>query len=300
MSDLKHPFVMFPTRIWNLPGITLQLLKFYEKIFQFWHQDHKCFIGNRALMDYAGMKSDSTVRAAFTYFETHGEMKRVMKAGKRYIVQPVKAVETESVDNLHENSATNDHTSAPALGGERHSAGTPSAPALPNNINIIKQNNKKLLSYDEQKKHKAVDKREDWKEANQKKHSWADGKKESPRADVTKQSTSYDPDKHRDTKPFDPDSPGYQAFLDANPRIKRAHEKRKKASQTTELSAGTSVSTEVPSREHTSETRSEHALDGQSYLSPELRNGHRLMAPRSACSYLEASGLASEDNLASA
>ncbi len=300
MSDLKHPFVMFPSRIWNLPSITLQLLKFYEKIFQFWHQDYKCFIGNRALMEYAGMKSDSTVRAAFTYFESHGEMKRVMKGGKRYIVQPVRAVETEIVDNLGENSSKNDHTSATALPPQRHSAGTPSATALPNNINIIKEIKKSSCDKDEQKKQKAVNNsKEGWKESNLKKHSWADGKKDSPVADVTKQSTSYDPTKYDDTKRFDPESPGYKAFLDANPRIKRAREKREAASQATELSTGTAVPTEVPSGEHASETRSEHALDGKSYLAPELRNSHRVMAPSRARSYLEKTGLAGENHSSS-
>lgn len=162
----------------------------------------------------------------------------------------------------------------------------------------IKQNTYKkenIKSFCE-KPEKAESKKPDWKDANQKKHSWADGNKVAPVADVTKQSTSYDPDKHNSTAKFDPNSPGYQAFLDANPRIKRAREKREASLKTTELSTGTAVSAEVPSREHPSETRSEHALDGQSYLAPELRNGYRVMAPSSARSYLEKTGLACEDH----
>jgi hypothetical protein len=311
MSNQVHPFVMFPTRIWNLPGITLQLLKFYEKIFQFWHQGYECFVSNKTLMEYAGMKSDSTVRDAFTYFEKNSELKRVMRGGKRYIIPPQPRVSTDSVDNSDKSSANDVHTSAVALGGERCGAGGTSAVALPNNINIIKQNNEKLLSNDEQKKHKAVDKtgnaksapavrKEDWKEANQKKHSWASGQKDSPIADVTKQSTSYDPSKYDDTKRFDPNSPGYQAFLDANPAIRRKREKREAASKATELSTGTAVPTEVSSGQHPSKASSEHALDGQSYFAPELRNSHRVMAPSSARSYLEKTGLAGEDTLARA
>jgi hypothetical protein len=295
MSDLKHPFVMFPSRIWNLPKITVQLLKFYEKIFQFWHQGHECFLGNKTLMEYSGMKSDSTVRDAFTYFESHGELKRVMRNGKRYIIPPTPRLSTDSVDNLPKNSSNSVHTSAVALGGERCGAGGTSAVALPNNINIIIKNNEKLLSENEQKKHKAVDKRnrQDWKEANQAKHSWADKAKEPPRADVTKQSTSYDPSKHDDTKRFDPNAPGYQAFLNANPAIKRAHERRKKnASQTNELPTGTPVQSEV-STPSLSDSQSAETDDGrQETHSPRVRSANRVMETRGIRSLLEEAGMA--------
>lgn len=165
----------------------------------------------------------------------------------------------------------------------------------------IKQNTDKILNKKSfcEKDEKAKIKKPDWKEANQTKHSWAEPKK-APIADVTKQSTSYDPAKHTDNKRFDPNSPGYQAFLDANPRIKRARERREAVSQTTELPAGTAVPAEIPSSKHASNESSEHALDGQSYLAPELRNGHRLMETRGTRSYFEKAGLACEDHLSSA
>ncbi len=188
---------------------------------------------------------------------------------------------------------------------ENHTCGSELLHIKQNTYEIL--NKKSFCEKDEKAESKTVDnsrttekpysgKKKDWKEANQTKHSWADGKKDSPVADVTRQSTSYDPSKHNDTKCFDPDAPGYQAFLNANPAIKRAHERRKKK-QATELSTGTPVQPEISSREHASEKSSEHALDGQSYFAPELRNSHRVMAPSSARSYLEKTGLASEDRV---
>ncbi|HMH31923.1 MAG TPA: hypothetical protein VK543_02780 [Puia sp.] len=171
--------------------MTLQLLKFYEKIFQFWHQGYECFVSNKTLMEYAGMKSDSTVREAFIYFESHGEMKRTNKDGQRFIIppQPKVIIENDPVDKSSKNSSNDVQTSAVALGGERCGAGGGSAVALDNNINIIKQNNKSFCRTDEQKK------------TNKQKHSWAD-KPKSPFADVTKQSTSAHTSE-RDYKPAD-------------------------------------------------------------------------------------------------
>lgn len=182
-TESNHPFVMFPTRIWNLPGITLQLLKFYEKIFQFWHQGYECFLSNKTLMEYSGMKSDSTVRDAFTYFEKQGELKRINKNGQRYIIPPTPKV---LVNNLDTPSAT-------ALPPQRHSDAPPSATALPNNINIIKQNNKSFCASPIKTKstngwNQPMASR---KAENAKKPDWADPKK-APLASVESQSTSFD------------------------------------------------------------------------------------------------------------
>lgn len=166
-----------------------------------------------------------------------------------------------------------------------------------NQLLHIKQNtneisNKKSSCLSDQKKHKAVDNKPigenqpmsnkaGWKEANQKKPAWAEPKK-APLADVTKQSTSYDPDKHRTTPTFDANSPGYQAFLDANPAIKR-----RKARQATELPTGTALQPEVPATQHHDKQSSEHVTDSQSYLSPPVRDSNRVMETRRVCSLLE-------------
>jgi hypothetical protein len=157
-----------------------------------------------------------------------------------------------------------------------------------NNINT-----KSFCDKDEQKKHKAGDKREDWKEANQKKHSWAEKAKEPPRADVTRQSTSYDPSQHTDTPRFDPNAPGYQAFLDANPAVRRAHERRKKnAAKANELSTGTPVQPEVPTRSVSNEQSASIDVDRSESDSPPVRGANRLMETCGVHSYLEKAGMA--------
>jgi len=176
---------------------------------------------------------------------------------------------------------------------------------IPDNKPDNKQQIKSFCVSQEQKKHKTVNnstdgvktappvKKSDWKEANQKKHSWADGKKEAPRADVTKQSTSYDPDKHRTTATFDPNSPGYQAFVNSVPSIRRAHQKRKEAIEAAKLPAGTSVQSEIPSR---SEPDSQGATiddGGQRDNPPPIRSANRLLEARRVHSFLEETGLAS-------
>lgn len=213
--DLKHPFVMFPARIWNLPGITLQLVKFYEKIFQFWHQRADCFVNNKTLKEYSGMLSDSSISEAFRYFENLGEMRRVTKNGRRYISQPIHFVGDETispVDNFEIDSTNNSQGLAVAREGSRCGEGGGLAAARHNkrsnnNINI----NKSSCLTDEQKETRVVDNYEKpWLEStkgieqnkpysppnrkaeNEKRHSWANkADTSSPFANVQSQSTSY-------------------------------------------------------------------------------------------------------------
>ena len=196
MQDYQQAFFTVPYRVMQLPDLTIQLLKFYETIFHFWHVGNKCFLNNKSLKERTGMKSDSTIAAAFQYFEKHNEMKRVMKGGKRYIIQPVLSTETDPVDNSPENCSNDAHGLAVARGGSRCSEGGGLAVARDNNINNNNTNIiKSFCDTDEQKQNKPVDKRskQDWKEDNQQKHAWAVKAKERPVADVTNQSTSYKP-----------------------------------------------------------------------------------------------------------
>ncbi len=109
----------------------------------------------------------------------------------------------------------------------------------PNN-NIINNNiNNKLLVKNGKKEHKVVDnltagvistplaKKKDWKKANEQKPAWAEKPKEPARADVTKQSTSYDASKYVDTPPFDPNAPGYQTFINSNSALRRKYQRLK-------------------------------------------------------------------------
>lgn len=148
-TTYKSAFFIVPSRILELPDLTLAFLKFYETIFQFWNHGQKCYLSNDSIMERTGIKSKSTIDDAFNYFEKHNEMKRVYKTNKRYIVQPTRAIETdpdpnEPVDNFDKNSTKTSQPLAPASGGSRSSEWEGLAPARHNNNklnnkNIIKQ-----------------------------------------------------------------------------------------------------------------------------------------------------------------
>lgn len=140
---------MVPYRIRKLPGMTLALLDFYETVFEFWNNNEQCWLSNSALMERANIKSISTIQEAFQYFEKHGEMKRVVKNGKRYLIQPSRAIQcdpdiepSQSVDNSKKDSSKCDQGIAPAIGGYRHSDSGGIATAIHNNnkLNINKLN----------------------------------------------------------------------------------------------------------------------------------------------------------------
>lgn len=160
MSEYQPTFIVIPARIWNLPNITIQQLRFYEKIFQFWNCGRECFINNQTLKDSTGMISDSSISDAFQYFESHGEMRRVVRNNKRYILpkSPLLVQEKEEdqpVDNSDENSTNNSQGLAPARGGSRPSEGRGLAAARHNNNNNnINNLNKSFRSSTEQQKPK--------------------------------------------------------------------------------------------------------------------------------------------------
>lgn len=155
MSDTRS-FVVIPVRILNLPNLTIQLLKFYEKIFQFWHSGNECFLNNSTLMEYCGMKSMATLSDAFKYFEDHQEMKRVQKDGKRYIIPPQPKLSTDDEKPL---SPGQDPLSLQRDPPSRHSETPPLATAR-HNINNINNNNinKSFCASEGQKMSRPVDK----------------------------------------------------------------------------------------------------------------------------------------------
>ena len=179
---------IIPNRIYYLEGVQLSFIKIYVHIFNLWHSNKPCFIGVKEFMQRTGLKK-TAVYDALNYFEKMGEIKRITKGTKRYIVQPTKSIETEidDVDNLLESSANNDQVSAIA---EKVSviAENLSANAEHNN----KYNNKYNKSFCPTDEKRSKEK-EPKKIENEKNHDWAE--KKSGFADVTKQTTSYDPDR---------------------------------------------------------------------------------------------------------
>jgi hypothetical protein len=138
MSEFTKTWFIVPHRIIHLPKITLQLLKFYEKIFEFWNNGRECFLSNDSLAHHADMKSASTIKGAFKFFEDHGEMKRVFKDGKRYIIQPTRKVMFENNTDIKLKEC--EYPLAVARPPSRCSETPPLAVARHNNNNINNNN----------------------------------------------------------------------------------------------------------------------------------------------------------------
>ncbi len=187
MSEYHSNFYIVPTHIRKLPGMTLALLDFYETIFQFLNKGKLCFLKNDAIKERTGIKSISTIQEAFKFFEKHGVMKRIVKNGKRYIVQTLAiedqtdendlSLERQVVDNSKlstDNSPKNDQAIAVPIGGYRCTDREGIAVPIHNNNNINNKNiNKSSASSFEKHKTKVYD------------------NNRTPFADVTKQTTSF-------------------------------------------------------------------------------------------------------------
>lgn len=113
----QQTFFSVPSRIITLPGITVPLLRFYETIFGFWHNRKPCYLSNSAIKERTGIKSISTIISCFSFFEQSGEMERVYKNGKRYIKQPILAVETDPEDSDDDDHKDDNKSKENAPGG---------------------------------------------------------------------------------------------------------------------------------------------------------------------------------------
>jgi hypothetical protein len=141
MSEYKSSFFVVPSRILDLPGLTLTYLKIYETVFQFWNHGKNCYLSNAVIMARTGIKSESTIREAFMYFEKHGELIRKTVNNKRYLIQPELSIErgeTNSDGNIggEQNSPVANSTAT-----RRQDDGHPVAKSTHNNKKI---NTKKI------------------------------------------------------------------------------------------------------------------------------------------------------------
>jgi|GEM_PF-2221611 len=141
MSNQKYQqnFFIVPSYILELPALTFTLLKFYETIFQFWNHGKDCFLSNSMIMERTGIKSISSIIDAFKYFEAHGQMRRVMRNGQRYIIRPEQKIQTECSDNS--TIATARGGIEPAIGGYRHGDRGGIATAIHNTKKLNKEFN---------------------------------------------------------------------------------------------------------------------------------------------------------------
>ncbi len=164
--------IVFPHKILYLDGLQLSYLKVYEIIFHLWHSARPCFISNPEFCKRTGL-AESTIREALAFFESKGEIQRVFKGRKRFIVQPVREIETscELVDKSPQNSSKSDHPAEIAAPTRCQVGALPAAKSAHKITNI---NNTKL--------NKSF-----YEKENKKKHDWT----EPPLASVEKQSNSY-------------------------------------------------------------------------------------------------------------
>jgi len=96
MSDqYEETYYIVPSYIRKLPGMTLGYMDVYNIIFQFWNKGRECFLKNEAFTERTGF-TGKYIRNALAYFENLGELKRVMRGKKRYLVRPEKRIEIES------------------------------------------------------------------------------------------------------------------------------------------------------------------------------------------------------------
>lgn len=138
MSNYNETFFIVPSYILDLPNITLGYLKVYETIFQFWNKGRACFLSNPVIQERTGLGS-TQVKDALSFFETHGELIRFSKAGKRYLARPEQKIEYMCSDN--------EQVAAPAAGGSRSSGHEVAAPAA-HNIKKVNKENKDISDFE--------------------------------------------------------------------------------------------------------------------------------------------------------
>jgi len=107
-----------PNSILYLEGVQLSYIKVYVHIFNLWHSDKLCFVSNAEFCRRTGLDRATVIRA-INFFEEKGVLIRKMKGTKRYLMQPIKAIETETefVDNLKQNCSNDAQGSQLGDGG---------------------------------------------------------------------------------------------------------------------------------------------------------------------------------------
>ena len=93
-NTYEETFYIIPRYIRKLPDITLAYLDIYETIFQFWNKNKACFLGEESLCERTGYQR-RIIYKALAFFEAHNELERIRKNGKRYLVRPMKIIETD-------------------------------------------------------------------------------------------------------------------------------------------------------------------------------------------------------------
>jgi hypothetical protein len=240
MSYFRAAFAVIPSRVLYLDGVQLSYIKVYAEIYNLWNAEKPCFLGNPELSKRTET-SERTVKEALKFFEDRGELKRVQKGTRRFIVQPTRVIEIESVDNSASNCSNIARVGEIAPPPRRDSS--PQVGELaPHKDKILNtKSNKSFCPSDVQKAN------------NSKKHDFAE-KPKAPLADVTKQSTSARP--IDPNAPLAPLAPWFQALLDK--KLVSKGERNEPA----QFPAPTTVQSEMAQRPHSGSQGSQNAATG--------------------------------------
>lgn len=154
MSEYKAAFFIVPARIMKLPNLTFAFLRIYETIFQFWNHDRPCVLKNETIMERAEICSLTTLREAFVYFESHGEMRRETKKGQRYFIQPTRyiSIEDDQEEPKESKKESKRGTSAVVGGGTSAVVGQGTSTVVPINKEFKKKNLNKDVATSNDKK----------------------------------------------------------------------------------------------------------------------------------------------------
>lgn len=97
-NNFQSTFFIVPSYILDLPGLTMGYLKVYETIFQFWNKNLPCYLSNQTISDRTGMEIRQ-IQYALDFFESSGEMTRVQRGMKRFLVRREQSVEIDCSEN---------------------------------------------------------------------------------------------------------------------------------------------------------------------------------------------------------
>lgn len=131
-------FFIVPSYIPYLSGMTLNFLKVYETIFQFWNKKKNCFLSNSAIVERTGVQI-TQVKEALNFFEKYNELIRIQKGLKRFIAQPLKHIETDPEAAPPASCIKNTQEAAPPAGGGRSSGLDQAAPPATEIKNLNKE-----------------------------------------------------------------------------------------------------------------------------------------------------------------
>lgn len=276
-----------PNSVLYLEGVQLSYIKVYVHIFNLWHSHKPCFLSNPEFCKRTNLHK-TTVIEAINFFEKNGLLKRIQKGKRRYLVQCTRFIEiNEDVDNSQVKCSNDAHESE--LAYPRVGASLPHGSELDDHNNKYNNKiNKKLLSKSEQKK------------ANEQKHSWAESKP-SPRADVTKQSTSWKAEEDNKKTHCSPEA--VKKAMMSLPKHMRPKKYRdadrnnddQKTTETTELSTGTVVQPKISTRRLTDGQGATIDVGRYKDSPSTIRGSNRLLEARRVYSFLEEAGLAGRD-----